>query len=177
MSDRRILEHRMRASRVEHGDDHRDSLADARQFAQTALSEDIVQRDQQIPESLGGSDVGTRTVGIAARKHEALTDFGQQIRRRECVHSTAQTWCGRQRSGAHPRRKTQNPARVICTRPVATTAPATAACLNRDVPSGVVSEPMRKDGAGARAGRSRPQRPDRDGCGRRLTLVQPHSAG
>jgi len=65
---------------VQLGDNVRDRLADAGDFAQPILRDDVLQRLAEREQVFGGPCVGAGAVGIAAAQSGALPELGQELR-------------------------------------------------------------------------------------------------
>src|SRR6266540_3377003 len=74
------LQRRVRAGPVQLGDNVRDRLADAGDFAQPILRDDVLQRLAEREQVFGGPCVGAGAVGIAAAQSGALPELGQELR-------------------------------------------------------------------------------------------------
>ena len=61
------------------GDDVRDGLADAGDFAQTLFVNDLGERLGKGAQALGGARIGSGAIGIAAAQGGPLPEFAQQL--------------------------------------------------------------------------------------------------
>jgi hypothetical protein len=75
----------MSAGRVELLDDVRDRVAYARDFAEAALSDDLIERKAQREEIVCRACIGFRPERIAAAERASLPEFLEQGSNRGCI--------------------------------------------------------------------------------------------
>ena len=80
-----FLKRGMSAGRMEFLDDVRDCFADAGNFAETPLRDDLSERQAQCEKIIGRARIGFRPERVAAAECASLSEFPEQDGNRECV--------------------------------------------------------------------------------------------
>jgi hypothetical protein len=88
------LQPRMRAGFMQPGDNVSNGFADAGDFPQSAVADDLRERDGESAEAFGSPRIGFAPVGIAAAQRDLLPEFAQQtndlrgFKRSHCLERT-----------------------------------------------------------------------------------------